>query len=204
MTTTDARVSRETVHSYRRASSNDGAISLKCVGMTAVERSEVEQALNAIKRVLDGTSSRGTFPADATPNATIGGDGNCGKARCNGLRWGGYVQASPASIVRAYLEFGKVRLKKKDSGRGRCDVTASNYVGAYVAPCYKKMRAPNRTATIYLCSVELSLAVQGNQVQTRNLADVICHELYHLAGADEHAAYAMQPFSPNFSVATCN
>lgn len=202
--TGDDRITKATQYTYKRVRSDDQVLSVKCVGMSSAERNEVRLALNAIERLLNGNSSQGAFPGTATPNATTGGKGNCGKARCNGLRWAGFVQGSPASIVRAYLEFGKVRLKRKEAGQGRCDVGEQDYTGAYVAPCHKKMRPPNRTSTVYICSPVLSLALQGGQIQTRNLADVICHELYHLAGADEHAAFAMQPFIPNNSVSTCN
>lgn len=200
----DPRITQETHFSYKRVSSEDSSLSVKCVSMSAAERNEVELALNAIGRLLNGTATNGAFPASATPNSTVGAEDTfCAENRCNGLRWGGYTQGSPAGIVRAYLEFGKIRLKKKKTGKGKCVSDPDEYGKAYVK-CRTQMRPPNRTTTVYLCAASLELALQGGGLQTRKLADIICHELYHLAGADEHAAFSMQPFEPDTSMAQCN
>jgi hypothetical protein len=132
----------------------------------------------------------------------------------NGRAWGGYNSGSPSALVDETFRKGKLKFR----GVGNRTTTYANSASQCVPPnhgcwicldptgvplrhssgytkCWDRGDAPDGEAKIYLCG----WAFEEDVYSSSGLASTIAHEVLHALGADEKAAYEMDPDREDFT-----
>jgi len=145
----------------------------------------------------------------------------CPRGR-NGLAWGGYNSGTPSALVNEAFRKGRLKFRwvggtsyTYATSRSRCVPPSETcwicrdpigeplwYSPAYIK-CWDRGDAPDGEAKIYLCA----LAFWPEFYSSSGLAGTIAHEILHTLGADDKAAYEMDPdrryFTGGCDDATC-
>jgi hypothetical protein len=127
----------------------------------------------------------------------------------NGRAWGGYNTGTPSALVDEAFRKGNLRFRFHRTTSyvesvtdcrewGTCWVCATSreatFSGGHIS-CYDTGDAPDKRAKIRLCEIIFDPRWSSFEL----IATAVVHEVLHALGADEKAAYEMDPRRDDFT-----